>query len=90
VTRIGVYCRVCFRFVRYGRERPGGGLEWIAACDWCLERQRSKRVEVERLREMWAARTCEAPGCDVVFVPGRPKGRFCSDGCRKWSSTTRP
>jgi hypothetical protein len=84
VVRIGVYCESCFRWLRYGREAgPCGGIEWIAACYWCLHRQRSKRAEVERLREMWSARECEAPGCSVVFTPGRAGGRFCSDRCRK-------
>jgi hypothetical protein len=84
LVRIGIYCRTCFAFKRFGREAgPCGGLEWIDKCDRCLERERKKLAEVERLELMWASRLCAAPDCGVVFTPAHPKQRFHSDACRK-------
>jgi hypothetical protein len=64
-------CETCFCFRRHGRGRPCGDLEWVASCERCQERERGKRAEVDRLRQMWAARTCAASGCEVVSTPGR-------------------
>jgi hypothetical protein len=84
LVRIGIYCRNCLGFKRFGREAgPCGGLEWIEKCDWCLERERKAQAEVERLELMWASRLCAAPDCGIVFTPAHPKQRFHSDRCRK-------
>lgn len=85
LTRIGIYCWRCFGFRGYGPDTGpgGGGITWIEACDWCLERERKARSEVERLEEMWSARECAADDCSAVFTPSAPKQRFHSDRCRK-------
>jgi hypothetical protein len=84
MTRVGIYCRRCFRFVRHGAETELGGLVWLdEPCEWCAERERVKRAEVQRLEELWAARECAAPDCSEVFTPARVGQRFHDERCRK-------
>jgi hypothetical protein len=53
MTRIARYCANCFSFIEYGGE-AGISPEpvWIEKCDWCEERVRKARVEVERLEKL--------------------------------------
>ena len=53
MTKIGVYCRRCMRFVEHGPEDgpAGGGIEWIE-CDQCAQRERA-RVQLRQLERLW-------------------------------------
>jgi hypothetical protein len=85
LLRNSITCRRCLRFIAYGKDAPPGGseIEWIEACDWCLGREAERRAQVAQLEEMWAARVCAAPDCEVAFTPATSTQRFHSDACRK-------
>jgi hypothetical protein len=86
MARRSVYCRSCLQWLRFGREGgPDPDLVWLERpCARCAARTRAEREEVERLEELWRARTCELAGCGQVFTPaGQSRQKYCSDAHRK-------
>jgi hypothetical protein len=58
-------------------------LVWIEACERCTKRRRERQAELDKLEELWRARTCAASDCSVAFEPAKAGQLYCSDRCRK-------
>jgi hypothetical protein len=74
MERTAVYCERCWRYLR-DTEWRGDVIEWITACDWCLERQAERGKIV-------GAQPAVCLQCREPFEATRQAQKFCSSACR--------
>jgi hypothetical protein len=76
MDRTALYCGRCLRFLAYSDGWTGDVIEWVAACDWCMDRLAKAEAERRRKVELWAMRECAAPDCSATFRPAHPEAEL--------------